>query len=537
MKGREYGEQQKAYKANRLMQGLQFNAQTAAQQYIGFAQTNPEAVSKMFELDKLRSNQNPSPEDQKKILDLSSGKDVQQAQLYRDGSHTARAKMMEMYGNYINPPKKDKGKGKAKGGDQSGEQQNPILMAQSKDPREKSQGVWALASRFDPADIAVRQYASPEYLAQRKLTSERQQASVNILDKELRMQELENPPRNPDPQKRRPRSAEEDSELKTLYDDPQIPGNKDRLAMAQKGHKIIANSLSKFQLTDDYIKDKSLDPFRQPDGTLRDSYGIPLKAGEQVAIGNTESGGTVLLAREGAERILHGIDTGEGVPYVATYTPGSGRGVTPIAPQSVVTGTTRNEPAVDPATGKMTTFPVTTKRQYGGGPQVPAPAAGPAAGTAAGTVAAPAAATPSAPATPPAKPSRADRAAAARPRPVSQKELAVPLRQYTALNRMATPVINAGTQVLGDPNHPDAPSLLKSVALFDDPTHREKIGTAFRMIMSHVGEEEASTGNVSKVISAGANLDQYVSNAFTKEYDQYLSGLDDDERQAVDLLT
>src|SRR5208337_1533421 len=170
MKGREYGEQQKAYKANRLLQGLQFNAQNAAQQYIGFAQTNPEAVSKMFELDKLRSNQNPSPEDQKKILDLSSGKDVQQAQLYRDGSHTARAKMMEMYGNYINPPKKDKGKGKAKGGDQSGEQQNPILMAQSKDPREKSQGVWALASRFDPADIAVRQYASPEYLAQRQLS-------------------------------------------------------------------------------------------------------------------------------------------------------------------------------------------------------------------------------------------------------------------------------------------------------------------------------------------------------------------------------
>src|SRR5208337_2172722 len=180
MKGREYGEQQKAYKANRLLQGLQFNAQNAAQQYIGFAQTNPEAVSKMFELDKLRSNQNPSPEDQKKILDLSSGKDVQQAQLYRDGSHTARAKMMEMYGNYINPPKKDKGKGKAKGGDQSGEQQNPILMAQSKDPREKSQGVWALASRFDPADIAVRQYASPEYLAQRKLAAGQQQ----LADKE-----------------------------------------------------------------------------------------------------------------------------------------------------------------------------------------------------------------------------------------------------------------------------------------------------------------------------------------------------------------
>src|SRR5208337_957839 len=46
MKGREYGEQQKAYKANRLMQGFQFAYQTASQRYVELIKSGADPNSK-----------------------------------------------------------------------------------------------------------------------------------------------------------------------------------------------------------------------------------------------------------------------------------------------------------------------------------------------------------------------------------------------------------------------------------------------------------------------------------------------------------
>jgi len=64
MKGRADAEQRKAYKANRLMQGLQFSYQNDAKLYAGYIQSNPDVAAKLSELQLLTTAPPAQPQQQ-----------------------------------------------------------------------------------------------------------------------------------------------------------------------------------------------------------------------------------------------------------------------------------------------------------------------------------------------------------------------------------------------------------------------------------------------------------------------------------------
>jgi hypothetical protein len=78
IKGRADAEQKKAYKANRLMQGLQFSYQNDAKLYSGYIQSNPDVAAKLSELQQLTAAPMPAQPPQQQAPPQQSQSSPQQ---------------------------------------------------------------------------------------------------------------------------------------------------------------------------------------------------------------------------------------------------------------------------------------------------------------------------------------------------------------------------------------------------------------------------------------------------------------------------
>jgi len=163
MKGRQAKQEQDTYKLNRLMQGLQYAAQTSGDAYVSLIKNGADPKS---------------PE----------------AQAALAGADAARQQMLTMYSNYVegqDKGKKGKKSGNAKGGDQAGanggqpSQQEIAVMLTSPDPKEKVKGIFLMTSHATPwYRIAGRYYASPEYKrAKQNAAGEQQLAGITTASK------------------------------------------------------------------------------------------------------------------------------------------------------------------------------------------------------------------------------------------------------------------------------------------------------------------------------------------------------------------
>lgn len=187
-RGREQAEQQKAYKTNRLIQGMQFAYQNAAKHYTDLIKNGADPKSK-------------------EVMDAAAAADA------------AWASMMQIYGNYINPQDGKKGKGgksKSGQGGQGNPETNPVQQIQSQDPKEKLQGWYAITAKAGPPyKYEAQQYMTPEYQQQIKNRQSEQQLTGDILGKRTRLHELQ----RIDPTQLKP---EQKSELERLQADPEL---------------------------------------------------------------------------------------------------------------------------------------------------------------------------------------------------------------------------------------------------------------------------------------------------------------------------
>ena|SRR3984957_2293741 len=194
MQGRERYQQMQAYKAQRLSNGLQYNYQTLANNYLAL----------------IKSGADPkSPEVQKA--------DLQQ--------RTAYQSLMQMRGNFIMG---QDGKSKKKKGQ---DDQDPMQMFMSSDPKTKMKGAYLLQMKMfqggvgTPANAAALPYTTPEYQAQKKLMSSQQTLSQGNVDDKLQLRNLE----MADTSKMTP-------EQKSAHEQ-QVQGLRDRLGEAASGYK------------------------------------------------------------------------------------------------------------------------------------------------------------------------------------------------------------------------------------------------------------------------------------------------------------
>ena len=194
MRGREQAQQQSAYKANKLIQGFQYAYKNASDQYLGMLQNDPALAAKLGELDKIGKTKNPTAEQQARAKEISSDPSVVKAQQVASAADSAWQAQQQMYNNYLNPQSGKKPKsGKSKGGDQSGDAQNPVMQIQSKDPMEKLQGYLAISKAAGPSyKREAAYYMSPEYQQSRANAVGEQQITSDIQGKRIELHKLQN---------------------------------------------------------------------------------------------------------------------------------------------------------------------------------------------------------------------------------------------------------------------------------------------------------------------------------------------------------
>jgi hypothetical protein len=178
MRGREKAQQKNFEKAKKLNDGLRYAYETTAQNYTSLIQSGK------------------PPNDP----------EVQKAD---SAQRAAYQSWRQMQNNYITDgDKKSKSKSKSKGGDQSGgQQEDPMALISSKDPKEKLRGISMLQDKLfqkvgTPANAAAAPYLTPEYQehlkqtrTQQTLDSGSQQLEGNIQKMRLRLQALEADPK------------------------------------------------------------------------------------------------------------------------------------------------------------------------------------------------------------------------------------------------------------------------------------------------------------------------------------------------------
>lgn len=217
MRGREQAQQQSAYKANKLIQGFQYAYKNASDQYLGMLQNDPALAAKLGELDKIGKTKSPTPEQQARAKEISSDPSVVKAQQVASHADSAWEAQQQMYNYYLNPQwgKKPKSS-KSKGGDQSGDAQNPVMQIQSKDPMEKLQGFLAISKAAGPSYKREAAYLmSPEYQQSRANAVGEQQITSDIQSKRIELHKLQNadPATLDDKAKQRLNQLQEDPEL------------------------------------------------------------------------------------------------------------------------------------------------------------------------------------------------------------------------------------------------------------------------------------------------------------------------------------
>lgn len=230
MRGREHREQEQAYKAKRLSDGLRYAYDAAAQQYTSLIQSGADPKSE----------------------------EVQKADLAQRAAYQS---LMQMQQNYVEGQLGKDGKSKSKkskGGGQSGgqgagagqQQEDPVAMIASQDPNEKLRGLVALQNKVfstigTPANAAARQYLTPEYQAQRKLMQGQQEIAGNRQALELELSQLDKSPNLDEKQsKRRDEILTRLQEFKTgrdQYSTVDIPGKSLAGKMDIFGNAIDAN--------------------------------------------------------------------------------------------------------------------------------------------------------------------------------------------------------------------------------------------------------------------------------------------------------
>lgn len=196
MRGREQANQQKAYKAKQLSDGLQYAYETAAQQYV----------------EMVRSGADPNSEQVKRA-------DMAQRAAYQS--------LMQMRGNYIEgqggKSKKSKSNGSGKGtgaGAGAGAEEDPMQMLMSPDPQVKMRGAYLLQQKMfskvgTPANAMATQWLTPEYRKHLELSKGSQRIEGDVQQKRIDLHDLQ----NKDP---KTMSADDQAKLTRLQHDPEL---------------------------------------------------------------------------------------------------------------------------------------------------------------------------------------------------------------------------------------------------------------------------------------------------------------------------
>lgn len=185
MQGRDMAEQRKAYKQGRLMQGLQYNADSTARRVVEMAKNGVDPNSKEFQ-------------------DAAAAADA------------ADQALQQMYANYWGEGQGKKSKGsKAK---DKGDPTNPIatISDPNADPRDKVQAWLQIRQKMGPTwKIQAAPYMTPEYQKQRELAKGEQQITGDIQAKQIELHKLQNidPSQLDDKQKQRLEQLRTDPEL------------------------------------------------------------------------------------------------------------------------------------------------------------------------------------------------------------------------------------------------------------------------------------------------------------------------------------
>jgi hypothetical protein len=217
MQGRDRAQQIKAQKANRLMQGLQANYQSASDSYLEKVRQTGGMEGLKKQRDEViggRKFSELSDEDGKKISEIDAKmNDLNQADAAADASWMA---MRQMYGNYLFP---DAGKTskKAKKGDQE-VAANPmaILSDPNAKPPEKLKAWYDITGKVGrPDKYRAQQYSSPDYQKQLQLQRGEQRIEGDVQGKRIELHDLENtdPSKLNDKQKQRLQQLKTDPEL------------------------------------------------------------------------------------------------------------------------------------------------------------------------------------------------------------------------------------------------------------------------------------------------------------------------------------
>jgi hypothetical protein len=167
LRGRDYANQLRAYKQQRLAQGLNYNYQTARNNYLGM----------------LKSGMDPN------------SKEVQEAKSAADAAWQVQ---QQFYQNLFGQQDgKGKGKSKSKQSSQSGSQggadaQNPLAMWASNDPLQKLQAAVMIRQKIGPDYTGeAAMYTSPEYQRQLKLMRGDQALAEGLTQDKLDLRNLE----------------------------------------------------------------------------------------------------------------------------------------------------------------------------------------------------------------------------------------------------------------------------------------------------------------------------------------------------------
>jgi len=167
LRGRDYANQVRAYKQQRLAQGLNYNYQTARNNYLGM----------------LKSGADPN------------SKEVQEAKSAADAAWQVQQQFYQnLFGQQDGKGKKSKSKssGSGAGPSASGDQQNPLAMWASNDPLQKLQAAVMIRQKIGPDYTGeAAMYTSPAYQQQLKLMRGDQALAEGLTQDKLDLRNLE----------------------------------------------------------------------------------------------------------------------------------------------------------------------------------------------------------------------------------------------------------------------------------------------------------------------------------------------------------